>query len=495
MSTPQQPPHGHGYGPPPQGPGAPGPGGRWPPGPGGQPPHPQWSPPPARHRNAGKGNGALIAVIVGVLSVVLIGGLAGGWLLLNRESPSAKAKPSLSPATKEANKTQAAVKLRAITGDQLCAAVPDDLRKPMVADARYGGKSASTGAATPTEKRAACTWTNNKMDVGGGVLGHRSLSISVKARSSDRQNAITIATDTFDQDKKAHERRVNVRDGKRVDGRTSGSAFGELKPLEYGDTSYSQSSIGHSGLKAAVYVRQGPWLIEVTYGGTNRTGAKYPSGDETRAATGKVAALITAEMAKNPDKVKLTGPCAIVTAKHVESAFFRTAGGPSVGTNEGSIKHTTCTWSIREAVKHQPGQEFTARGGELNIRMTTWDGGAAFQFDRDAKKYDRYRAKGGIGNDRTHTTYEPRLQLSGLGDKAFAVVSTTTRPYDKNEPPSMDILVKVLTGDRTVEFTFRGTTTGGGLPEAAGYQAPSFEPQVAQRALTTVAKTFLNGLD
>ncbi|MFB9629788.1 hypothetical protein [Nonomuraea helvata] len=438
-----------------------------------------------------------------MLGVVLIGGLAGGWLLLGRDKAgppatptSGRGNPARSPTAKEA-KTTEAVKLRAITGDQLCAAVPDDLRKSLVADAKYGGKDASTGAATDTEKRAACSWTNNKMDVGDGVLGYRALSISVEAKSAETRSAVGYATDRFDQDKKMHVRRVNVRNGKRIDGRTSGSAFGELKALEYGDASYSQTSIGRSGLKTEVFVRQGPWLIKVTYGGDNRTGPKYPSGDETRASAGKVAELITVEMVKSADKVKLAGPCGIVTAEQIESAFFPAAGGPSVSTHDGSVKQTTCTWSVKEVVKHRPGQEFTARGGELAIHVADWGGGdtgSTFQFDRDAKKYDRYHDRGGLAGDRFHTDYEPRQELSGLGEKAFVVVSSTTKLYDKSAPPTKEILIKVLVGARTVEVTFRGTTTGGGLLDAAGYRAPFFESAVAQPALTKVAKTFLDGL-
>ncbi|WP_336203902.1 hypothetical protein [Nonomuraea sp. LPB2021202275-12-8] len=335
------------------------------------------------------------------------------------------------------------------------------------------------------------------MDVGNGVLGHRVLSISVAAKSAETQSAVEHATDRFDTDKKSHERRVNVRDGKRIDGRTSGSAFGELRALEYGDASYNQTSIGMSGLKAEVFVRQGPWLIKVTYGGDNRTGTRYPSGDETRAAAGKVAELITAEMTKSADKVKLTGPCGVVTAEQIESAFFPAADGPSVSTSDGSVKQTTCTWSVKEVVKHRPGQEFTTRGGQLDIRVVGWgdgDTGSTFQFDRDAKKYDRYHDKGGLTDDRLHIDYEPRQELSGLGEKAFVVVSSTTKRYDKSAPPMMEILIKVLVGNRTVEATFRGTTTGGGLVDAAGYRAPFFESAVAQPALTKVAKTFLGGL-
>lgn len=496
MSTPYPPSHGHpggrhgargrppgGFPPPAQG----GPGARWPPGPGGQ-----WSPP---QRN---GKGPLIAVVAVVLGVVLIGGLAGGRLLLGRDEAgppanptSGRSDPVRSPTAKEA------VKLRAITGDQLCAAVPVDLRKSLIADADHGGTDASTGAASDTEKRADCTWTNSRMNVGNGALGHRSLSVSVQARSAETRSAVEDATYRFDQDKKAHERRVNVRNGKRIDGRTSGSAFGELKALKYGDASYSQTSIGLSGLKAEAFVRQGPWLIKVTYGGANRTGAKYPSGDETRAAAGKVATLITAEMTKNAGKVKPTGPCRIVTAGQIESAFFPAASGLSVKTNIARIEQTTCTWSIREVVEHRPGQEFTARGGRLDLRVTDWSGGdtgSAAQFDRDAKKYDDYHDKGGLTDDRLHTGYEPRQELSGLGEKAFAVVSSTTKRYDKSAPPTMEILIKVLVGDRTVEVVFRGTTTGGGLVDAVGYRAPVFEPAVAQPALTKVAKSFLDGL-
>ncbi|MEU8104629.1 hypothetical protein AB0C18_13010 [Nonomuraea muscovyensis] len=529
MSTPYPPSHGPGapgypgsqhgaqawppggFPPPAQGgpaPGGTGSGVRWPPGPGGQQPHPQGGPggqwpSPQRNGNGSGGKGPLIAVVVAVVSVVLIGGLAGGWLLLSRDEAGPPAGPTsdrgnpVRSATAKEAKTTEAVKLRTITGDQLCAAVPDDLRKSLVADAEYGGKDASTGAATDTEKRAACSWTNNKMDVGNGVLGYRALSISVAAKSAETRNAVEYATDRFDQDKKAHERRVNVRNGKRIDGRTSGSAFGELKALKYGDASYSQSSIGMSGLKTEVYVRQGPWQIKVTYGGDNRTGAKYPSGDETRVTAGKVAELITAEMAKSADKVKLTGPCGIVTAKQIESAFFPAAGGPSVSTSDGRIEQTACIWSVREVVKHRPGQEFTARGGELGFRVVDWGGGdtgSTFQFDRDAKKYDRYHDKGGLTDDRLHVAYEPRQELSGLGEKAFVVVSSTTKRYDKSAPPMMEILIKVLVGDRTVEVTFRGTTTGGGLVDAAGYRAPFFESAVAQPALTKVAKTFLDGL-
>ncbi len=517
MSTPYPPSHGSGPPGHPRGrhgapggfpgpaPGGTGPAVRWSAGPGGPSPHPQGGPggqwpPPQRNRSGKKG--PLIAVVV-VLSVVLIGALAGGWLLLARDQAGPPAEPTSgrvdtvrSPTAEEA-KTTEAVKLRAITGDQLCAAVPEKLRKSLVADAEYGGKDASTGAATDTEKRAACSWTNSKMDVGDGVLGHRLLSISVAAKSAETQSAAEYATDRFDKDRETHERRVNVRDGKRTDGRTSGSAFGELRTLKYGDAAYSQTSIGMSGLKAEVFVRQGPWQIKVTYGGSNRTGAAYPSGDETRTSAGKVAGLVTAEMTKSADKVKLTGPCGIVTAAQIESAFFPDAGGPSTSTNDGRIKQTTCTWSIKEVVKHRPGQEFTARGGQLDIRVVDWgdgDTGSTFQFDRDAKKYDRYRAKGGLTDDRLHTDYEPRRRLSGLGEQAFAVVSSTTRRYDKSAPPMTEILIKVLAGDRTVEATFRGTTAGGGLVGAAGYQAPFFEPAVAQRALTKVTRTFLGGL-
>ncbi|MFD2350010.1 hypothetical protein ACFSTC_12635 [Nonomuraea ferruginea] len=238
---------------------------------------------------------------------MLIGAVVGGWLLLRPDDggrpPGAFEREDRLPTLKrKPTPSVAPVKLRAITGDQLCAAVPDAFRKSLVTDGRYGGKDASTGAATESEKRAACSWSDNKMDVGGGVLGHRSLSISVEARSGERENAVERAKRRFADDKKAHERRVNVRDGKRVDGRTSGSAFGELTQLQYGDESYSQSSIGHSGLKAAVHIRQGPWLIKVEYGGSNRSGAKYPTGDEVRAAANKVAEHVTAEMAKDAEQ-------------------------------------------------------------------------------------------------------------------------------------------------------------------------------------------------
>lgn len=454
----------------------------------------------------GGGNGSknrLIA-IVAVLAVVVAGGAAGGWLLLrdDRGGPGSSASsitgrralarsPSPTPKAKP-------VKLRAISGDQVCAAVPASLRKTLVTDGKYGGKDASTGAATETEKRAACRWTNSKMDVGNGVLGYRMLSISVAARSSESMNAAEYAKDRFDSDKKMHERRVNVQNGKRTDGRTTGSAFGPIQPLKYGDASYGQSSIGLSGLKAAVFVRQGPWLIQVTYGGSNRTGDKYPSGDEVRAAAGKVAGLITAEMAKDADEVKLDGPCATLTVKDIESAFFPTVQGPSVGGSDGRIQQTTCTWTIREDVEHKPGQKYTSRGGELRVHVVDWSGGESgskFQFDRDARKYDRYRAKGGIGNSTIHTDFEPRQELSGIGEKAFAVVSTTSRPNRPEEPATWEILVKVLTGDRTVELTFRGTTAGGGIVGAEGYQEPFFDSATVQPAATKLAKAFVAGLD
>ncbi|MDA0647028.1 hypothetical protein, partial [Nonomuraea ferruginea] len=457
-----------------------------------------WRPPPPR----GGGKGPLIAVLAGLAVIMLIGAVVGGWLLLRPDDggrpPGAFEREDRLPTLKrKPTPSVAPVKLRAITGDQLCAAVPDAFRKSLVTDGRYGGKDASTGAATESEKRAACSWSDNKMDVGGGVLGHRSLSISVEARSGERENAVERAKRRFADDKKAHERRVNVRDGKRVDGRTSGSAFGELTQLQYGDESYSQSSIGHSGLKAAVHIRQGPWLIKVEYGGSNRSGAKYPTGDEVRAAANKVAEHVTAEMAKDAGKVRIDGPCGILTVKNVESAFFPAVSGPSVGTNDGRIKQTACTWNIREQVKHEPGQEYTARGGELTARVVDWGGGdtgSAFQFDRDAKKYDRYRAQGGIGNEVTHTTFEAREEISGLGEKAFAVESATTRPKEPDRKPTREILVKVLSGEKTIEFTFRGTTTGGGVVEAPGYQEPVFDPAAARKAVMEVAKPFVDGV-
>lgn len=308
------------------------------------------------------------------------------------------------------------------------------------------------------------------------------------------RGALADAQDRFTKNREAHERRVNVRDGRRADGRSTGSAFGELKELSYGEASYSQTSIGRTGLHAVVYVRQGPWLIEVGYGGDNRSGAKYPGGDETRAAAGKIAALVTAEMAKDAAKVKDAGPCG---GLRIEAAFFPEAEGPSIRTDDGRIKSTACTWAIRAAVEHEPGQEFTARGGELTIRVVDWGGGSsgsAFQFDRDAKKYDRYRAKGGIGSDRYHTAYEPRQALGGLGQRAFAVVSGTSALYDKSEPPRKELLIEILDGDRTIEVTFRGTTTGGGLLDDPGYRAPEFDASFAREAMTKVAGDFLKRL-
>ncbi|WP_082310282.1 hypothetical protein [Nonomuraea sp. SBT364] len=432
--------------------------------------------------------------------VVLIGAVAGGWLLL-RQGGGGEPRPKLSaigdPREPVRSPVAKAVKLRPISGDQLCAAIPDALRKSMVTDGRYGGRDAATAAATESEKRASCSWSNSKMDVGNGVIGYRHLSISVEAKSSESRDALTYAKERFADDKESAVRRVNVRDGKRVDGKTSGSSFGEIKELQYGDASYSQSSIGHSGLKAVVRVLQGPWLIEIEYGGDNRTGNKYPGGDEVRAAANKVAERIAAEMAKDAGKVKLTGPCAILAARDIEAAFFPAVEGPSVGGNDGRIKQTGCTWNITEAVEHEPGQEYTARGGRLNVHVTDWgggDSGSAFQFDRDAKKYDRYRAQGGIGNEVSHTTYEPRQQIAGLGDKAFAVISATTDPREPERPPRMELLIKVLAGDRTVEFTFRGTTTGGGIVGADGYQAPAFDPSTAREGLEKLAKSFMSGL-
>jgi hypothetical protein len=457
---------------------------------------------PSRHRGGGGSKGPLIALVVTLCVVLVAGAAAGGWLLLSRDGDGPRSSTNVPgdrrAATRSPSPASEAVKvsLRPITGDQLCAAVPDALRKSLVTDGRYGGKNASTGAATATEKRAACSWDNNKMDVGGGVIGHRSLSISVEARSTDRENALEYAKERFAEEKERNDERVNVRDGKRIDGSTTGSAFGPIRELTYGDASYSQTWIGHSGLKAGVYVRQGPWLIKIEYGGSNRTGGS-PAGDDVRAGAGKVAERVAAEMAKDAAKVKLTGPCGILTAKHVESAFFPHAEGPTVGGRDGRIKQTTCGWKVSESVPHKPGEPFTARGGELRIHLVDWGGGglgSAFQFDRDAKKYDRYHAKGGIGDDDLHIAYEPRQQIAGLGQKAFAVVSTSTRPGREDDRPLREVLVKVLTGDRTIEFVFRGTTTGGGIVGAPGYQEPTFEPAVAQQAVVKLAKAFVADL-
>lgn len=139
----------------------------------------------------------------------------------------------------------------------------------------------------------------------------------------------------------------------------------------------------------------------------------------------------------------------------------------------------------------------SGRGGQLRVHLVDWgsDGlGSTFQFDRDAKKYDRYRAKGGIGNDTTHTVYEPRQELSGLGEKAFAVVSSTTRPNRPEDAPTREVLIKVLIGDRTAAFTFRGTTAGGGIVGAGNYREPVFESSAARTAVEKLAKAFLAGL-
>lgn len=510
-------------GPPPGGPPGPlgPPGSAGPAGPAGPPgshgppgPHGPWQPSQQPPRQGGGGGKGKIVALVTVLGLVLAAGLGGGWLFLRGEgddTAAAKASGedfgrSGDPRTRTAEprrtaETQAkpaAVRLRPISGDQLCAAVPETLRTSLVSDGRYGGRDASTGAATETDKRAACSWTNNKMNVGNGLIGYRRLGIKVEARVTESGDPLAQAKDRFESNRRSHERRVNVRDGRRVDGKTTGTAFGELKDLDHGDASYVQTSLSTSSLKATVYVRQGPWLIEVEYGGSNRGDPRYPSGDEVRDAAGKVARLVTAEMAKDAGKVKLTGPCAILTANHIKSAFFSAVDGPKAGTDDGRVKQTTCTWNTHEPVAHEPGQEYTQRGGELRVHVVEWGGGATgarFQFDRDARKYDRYRAKGGIGNDVSRTTFEARQELSGLGDRAFAVVSATTSPKEPDKGPTHELLILVLDGERTIEFAYRGTTTGGGLAGSPGYQEPYFEADVARPALTRIAKTFLAGLD
>ncbi|MFG1942465.1 hypothetical protein [Nonomuraea sp. NPDC048826] len=450
-----------------------------------------WRPPP----RGGGGKKALIAVIAGLAVIMLVAVAAAGWWFLRAGDGGREAAPgrttNRSSGKPKPSRSAAAVKLRPISGDQLCAAVPGALRESLVADGKYGGRDAATPSATAEEKRASCSWRNSKMDVGNGVIGHRVLTVAVRATATAGH-----AESRFAQDKETHRRRVNVRDGKRVDGRTTGSAFGDLRELRYGDESYSQSSAGRTGLKAAVFVRQGPWLIQIEYGGSNRTRPELLTGDAVRAAAGKVAALVTAEMARDAGEVKVTGPCAVLAVDDVRAALFPEVSGPSVKSTDGRVPQTVCAWTVREPVEHEPGQEYTARGGSLNAHVADWGSAAqaAYQFDRNAKKYDRYRAKGGIGDDRIRTTYEARERLPGLGDGAFAVVSTTVRPGRADEPPRSEILVEVLAGAKTVELTYRGTTTGGGVVTAQGYKEPAFEAAVARDALLKLAKPFADGL-
>ncbi|WP_346105594.1 hypothetical protein [Nonomuraea maheshkhaliensis] len=444
----------------------------------------------------------MIGLVVGLGVLMVAGVVTGGWLLLragggggprpevNDSADRGRGVPSATPGV-------VAVELRGLTGDQLCEVVPGAYRKTLVADGKYGGKDASTGVATEVEKRAACSWHNSRMEVGGGALGYRSLKISARAGGSGSRNALEQAKEEFGRGRTSHERRVNVRDGVRVDGRTSGSSFGPVKKLDLGDASYSQSSIGHSGLFATVYVREGPWLIEVAYGGDNRTGARYPTGDSVREAAGKVAGLVAAELAKDAGDVKLSGPCAVLTGSDIEAAFFPAVQGPSVGGNSGRIRQTSCTWKISEPVEHEPGRQFSVRGGTLGVRVVDWGkggSGAAFQFDRAAAKFDRYHAKGGIGDARLRTDYEARQNLPGLGEKAFAVVSATYRPGRPEEGPVREVQVQVLVGERTIEFSYRGTNTGGGLVDEAGYRAPALDPSGARASVVRLAKILVSGI-
>jgi hypothetical protein len=448
-------------------------------------------------------------VVVAVIAVALIGGgIVVVLNLLGRNDTSAR--PGLGNSrTTSPSPTAKPIVLRPVSGDQLCAAIPAKLRTSLVTDGKYGSNDARTSASSATEKRANCSWTNNKMEVGGGQIGYRTLSAEVGAQIPAYGDPLQKAKDDYQREREDYTKR-----GEQGGIQGSSTKYGKVRALKgLGDAAYIQASASSLGIKATIRILLGPWHIEVQYGGYNRDTSTGPKREQVEAGAKQYAELIVAEMSKGAGDVKVTGPCGILSVKDVETVLPR-AEGPTVGGSDGRIKQKTCTWKSGKAAS-KPGQQVKVPSGQLTIHYVNWNGGdlgGPFQFDRDAKKYDRYRAKGGIGSasQDIHTDYEARKELSGIGEKAFSVVSRTTRPSEGKAQwptacldsaaalnyaaPTDEILVEVLVGEQTIQLTYRGTTTGGGTYGEDGCMEPYFEASAIESELEQLAKTFVTGL-
>ncbi|MGP4102254.1 hypothetical protein [Nonomuraea sp. KM90] len=374
-------------------------------------------------------------------------------------TPPAAPTPTAA-AVSPAPATVAADRLRPITGAQVCAAVPKSLRVSLLPEDMFTDDlNWSNNVATPTVAWWRCNWHPG---------APRSLSVVVEAYGTVSQTATEHAKQLFDKRKADAAKQAETPDWR---------AYTPPMTADHGDAAYSRTVTenGKSGSHdVEMVIRQGPWLITITYRGEERDG-ELPAEAELRRGADQIAEVFTAEMAKDPSTVAPddSGPCRAISATDVTSAFFPSV--TEVGGN-GDADQTACTWQIRDGVVQPGGHcgsgmiqvgDIALRCGQLRIHVSD----ARRLYRRDLKAEFDFEA--GI-----YAKDVPIKRLTGLGDRAFAVADQ----------------VRVLAGNRLITLTYDGTNVGGGPRDAPGYQKPDLDEAALRKSLIRTARSFVSGL-
>ncbi|SEG96056.1 hypothetical protein SAMN05444920_109265 [Nonomuraea solani] len=386
-------------------------------------------------------------------------------LLLAATLAGCAATPSAAPTPTAAAVSQAPApvapdRLRPITGAQVCAAVPKSLRVSLLPEDMFTDDvNWSNNVATATVAWGECNWHRG---------APRSLSVIVQAYGTVTQTATEHAKQLFDKSKAEAATQAEKPDRR---------AYTPPVTADHGDAAYRRTvtETSRSGSRdAEVVIRQGPWLITITYRGEERDGA-LPAEAELRRGADRFAEVFTAEMAKDPSTVAPDGdrPCGAISATDVTLAFFPSV--TEVGGN-GDADQTACTWEIRDGVVQADRPcgrgvmrlgDIASRCGQLRIHVS------------DARRLYRRDLKAQFDFEAGHYAKEvPIKRLTGLGDRAFAVAQE----------------VRVLAGDRLIRFTYDGTNVGGGPRDAPGYQKPDLDEAALRKSLIRTARSFVSGL-
>ncbi|SEH03783.1 hypothetical protein SAMN05444920_1442 [Nonomuraea solani] len=358
-------------------------------------------------------------------------------------------------------------RLRPITGAQVCAAIPEALRESLLpGDLLSDEISWSNTVATATSVWAECEWYF------GAPL---SLEVTVEAYGTAGQTATDHAKLTFEKSKAEHAK-LHERPG------SDSWTYSPVAAANHGDAAFSLTG-SRSGKRRSRYayllIRQGPWLISMTYQGEGR-GGDVPEAELRRDAD-QIAEVFTAEMAEDSGAVAPDdrGLCGAVSAADVASVFF-----PSVTVvgGGGDADDTDCTWLIREQIGQMDEgglvngpcgrgpmqmENVVPRCGELRIRVN------------DLRRDDRRKLRSGFdAMTGRYAKSAPVKRLTGIGDRAFAFADQ----------------VHVLAGGYLIQLTYNGTNTGGGVRDAPGFQEPNLDEAALRKSLIRIAEIYVPGL-
>ncbi|MBB1255190.1 hypothetical protein H3146_17790 [Streptomyces sp. OF3] len=436
----------------------------------------------------------MVAVVAAV--AVLGGGVfAGVQLLGGRDKDgdnASSARPGDSPppggagsgggedgaGDAEKAKVDTTTRPRALTVDQLCAMVPEKLRKGLVpADARHrntGGRSPWRGT---EQTNLECSWIKYLGD-------DRGLAVKVWASDPDEaagKSSLDFAKEKFAEDRK---RREDVLERHRK-GELSSGLKRDMSELtersDVGDEAFFQSYALSGKRWGHLVTRANLWFVTV----------EYRSADSVKKDTGgalEVARVVAAELAKDKGDsggsgtTAKEGACRYVSAKSV-GTLVRNPGTPTPGTHGGSVAQENCRWPGGRAARTPGGPREKHPSGGLRIHTVTYPTDGEFQYDRRRKAADRRALR--------DPDCQPPKSLSGVGRKAFVQHCTHIRelPGEFGQGGTATVTATVLVGDDTyIEVEFRGNNAGGGVPGAADYREPHYDPATGDPALKAITK-------